>query len=246
MIVIGSGFIGCEVAASLAARGRDVALVTGEDIPHAKRLGQWAGRRVAAWLAADGVELRTGSGVAALRRDRGWQVELQDGSVLHADAVVCGSGAAPNLDLARGAGLETEAGGIPTDAQLRTTDRHVFAVGDIAHALNTAAGRRLRVEHWGDAETHGQIAGTVAAGHDARWDSASGFWSGIGRRTLKYTAWGDGHDEAVSRGDGDAWSVWYRSGDALAGVLTFNDDHAYEEGQRLLERGASFREAVGG
>ena len=247
VVVIGSGFIGCEVAANLAAAGGDVVLVTNEDVPHASRLGPEAGERIAGWLSGGGVELRTGSGVGAVRRGSGadWSVELQDGSVVTAAAVVCGGGAAPNVELGEQAGLAVESGGLVTDASLRTSDPHVFAVGDIAYALNEAAGRRLRVEHWGDAEAHGTIAGTVAAGGDAVWGAAPGFWSELGERTLKYTAWEPEHDDRLFVGGDDAWAVWYRSGTALAGVLTYHDDAAYERGQELLERNASFAEAVG-
>ena len=244
--VIGSGFIGCEVAANLAAAGRDVVLLTDESVPHASRLGREAGERIAAWLTADGVELRTGSGVAEVRhRGSDWEVELADGSTVSAAAVVCGGGAVPNVELGVRAGLAEENGGLVADAGLRTADPHIFAVGDIAHAYNEAAGRRLRVEHWGDAETHGTIAGTVAAGGEDAWRTAPGFWSELGERTLKYAAWEPRHDDRVLVGGDGAWAVWYRRGSALAGVLTYNNDAAYERGQQLLERNASFAEAVG-
>ena len=58
MTIIGSGFIGCEAAASLAMRGLDVTLASDEDIPHATRLGEEAGRRIMGWLEELGVKLR--------------------------------------------------------------------------------------------------------------------------------------------------------------------------------------------
>ena len=249
--VIGSGFIGCEVAASLAGVGIEVVLVTDEDVPHAARLGAQAGQQIASWLTGVGVELRTGHGVAGLEaRTDGttasvsWRVALSDGSTLDADDVVCGGGAQPNISLAAGAGLELRRGGVLADAGLRTIDPAVWVAGDIAHALNRAAGRHLRVEHWGEAETHGKIAGAGAAGGTRAWDSAPGFWSGIGERTLKYTAWGDGHDAAVMTGNPESWVVWYRQGSELCGVLTHNDDEAYDRGRHLLERRARFEEAL--
>ena len=70
--------------------------------------------------------------------------------------------------------------------------------------------RHLRVEHWGDALGHGEVAGRTLAGEDARWESVPGFWSTIGERTLKYAAWGDGYDEARLEGHaGGAFTVWY-------------------------------------
>ena len=244
--VIGSGFIGCEVAASLASRGTEVLLLTEEPVPHARRLGPEAGERIGGWLRDAGVDLRVGAGVSALERGgSAWRIEVDGGATLAADAVVCGGGATPNVELGREAGLAEESGGLVTDASLRTSAPQVFAVGDIAYALNSAAGRRLRVEHWGDAESHGEIAGAVAAGRAAAWPSAPGFWSGLGERTLKYAAWQTTHDDRVLVGGDESWAVWYRSGSMLAGVLSYNDDQAYERGQKLLERNATFAEAVG-
>ncbi len=245
VVVIGSGFIGCEAAASLATRGLEVTLVHSDDHPHTTRLGAEAGARIGDWLTEHGVTRRTATRVSALeRRGEGWLVSLDDGSTLSADAVVCGGGVEPNVELARQAGLPLDQGGISTGSDLRTADPHIFAVGDIAYALNSAAGRRLRVEHWGDADRHGTIAGTVAAGGVDRWAEAPGFWSGIGDRTLKYSAWGDGYDEAVLTGTDTSWVVWYRHGQELCGVLSVEDDDAYERGQQLLEARAPFAEAV--
>ncbi|HSU35850.1 MAG TPA: FAD-dependent oxidoreductase, partial [Propionibacteriaceae bacterium] len=245
VVVVGSGFIGCEAAASLATRDLDVVLIHSDDHPHTARLGADAGARIGGWLTEHGVNRRTGTRVCAIaqRGDR-WLVSLDDGSTVSADEVVCGGGVVPNVELAQQAGLLLEQGGISTGSDLRTTDPHIFAVGDIAYALNSAAGRRLRVEHWGDADRHGTIAGTVAAGGTDRWAEAPGFWSGIGERTLKYSAWGDGYDEAVLVGTDTSWVVWYRHGQELCGVLAVEDDGAYERGQELLESRAPFAEAV--
>ena len=74
------------------------------------------------------------------------------------------------------------------------------------------AGRPLRVEHWGEALTQGEIAGRRLAGDtEAAWDGVPGFWSTIGERTLKYAAWGDGFDDSVElESDGEAFTAWYR------------------------------------
>ena len=122
---------------------------------------------------------------------------------------------------------------------MRTSDEHVFAVGDISYALNKAPGRRIRVEHWGDAETHGQIAGAVLASVDRRWDTAPGFWS----THSEVRAWGDGYDEYRVVDDGDAWSVWYGKESVLCGVLAVGDDDAYERGRRQLEQQTPFADA---
>jgi len=233
--VIGSGFIGCEAAASLAMNGVQVVLVSAEALPQGERLGPDAGREISSWLSAAGVELLLGTPLAALRRrDGDFELELTDGAALRVREVIAAGGAHPAVELAERSGLTLEQGGVQVDASLRTSAPHVFAVGDIAFAEHPAAGRHLRVEHWGDAEQHGTVAGTVAAGGTARWEDPPGFWSSIGERTLKYAAWGDGYDESEFSGAPDRWRVWYRRGSEICGVLTHNDDDAYARGQRLL------------
>jgi NADPH-dependent 2,4-dienoyl-CoA reductase/sulfur reductase-like enzyme len=203
--VIGSGFIGCEAAASLAMKGLDVTLVTDEDIPHQARLGEAAGRRIAGWLLALGVTLRTGT-------------KATDGTLM-------------------AVGIESER--IPVDAGMRTSRDGVYAAGDLVSAHNASAGRRLDVEHWGEALNMGEIAGRNAAGDDRVWDVAPGFWSAIGGHVLKYAAWGDGFDEArmVDHPRG-AFTVWYGREGTTVGVLTHDRDEDYERGQSLVETGA--------
>lgn len=236
-VVTGSGFIACEVAASLAAAGLTVSLVTDEPAPQAARLGPAVAERIAGWLRNDGVELTLGSPVVAFEPGR---VVLDDAE-MRADLVLMAAGIEPRIALASAAALTIEDGRVVVDAQMRTSVASVFAVGDIARAHNTAAGRALAVEHWGDAEAMGTVAGTVAAGGAASWDTVPGFWTDLGGRTLKYAAWGDGFDDAVFvDGSDGSFVVWYAKDGEFVGVLTYEDDDAYETGSRLVEEHASF------
>ena len=121
----------------------------------------------------------------------------------------------------------------------------MYAAGDIALAHNDAAGRQLKVEHWGDALRMGEVAGANAAGSDESWAQVPGFWSEIGARTLKYSAWGDGHDETrlVTHGD-DAFTVWFGRDGRVVGVLAHEHDDDYERGGRLVEQGADFGDGL--
>ncbi len=236
-VVIGSGFIGCEAAASLAIRGIAVTVLSTEERPQATRLGDEVAGRIASWLGEAGVRLLGDVGVKAF--DGGHRVVLEDGADHTADLVLVAAGVKPQVDLAESAGLETHDGRVVVDPHMQTSADGIFAAGDIAHAHNTAAGRRLSVEHWGEAERMGQIAGTCAAGGDDEWAQAPGFWSEIGDHTLKYAAWGDGFDEVRFTGhDGDAFTAWYGQGGKTVGVLTHGADEDYESGQRLVEAGA--------
>lgn len=236
-IVLGTGFIGCELAASLALRGARVTVLGQEPAPQQQRLGADVAAYLARWLADLDVAVEMGVEVAAVHD--GHVVQVQDGRRFEAETVVLGMGVRPRAELAERAGLRTLDGAILTDAQMRASER-VLAIGDVAYAHNRTAGRRLRVEHWGDALGQGEIAGRVLAGADAHWDDVPGFWSGIGARTLKYAAWGDGYDTSrLDEHSEGAFTVWYSRYGKLVGVLTHERDDDYEHGRRLIAAGES-------
>ncbi len=236
-LVIGSGFIGCEIAASLAQIGARIALVSQEEAPQQERLGPGAARRIGDWLRELGVELFTSVEVRSIEEGRA--ALLDDGRRLEAEWILLGTGAAPRGELAEAAGCAVEDGAVLVDARMRAGER-LLAVGDVAFAHNVSAHRRLRVEHWGDALEHGRIAGRTLAGPDEEWATVPGFWSTIGEHTLKHAAWGDGYDscELVTHGDG-AFTVWYTRSDVLVGVLSHDRDEDYERGRELIRQEAA-------
>jgi 3-phenylpropionate/trans-cinnamate dioxygenase ferredoxin reductase subunit len=232
-IVIGSGFIGCEAAASLAMRGLEVTLVSDESAPQEARLGEAAGRRIQGWLETLGVRLILGNGVEAFGDH---SVQLPGRDTQTADLILMAAGVKPRAGLAEDAGLDVKDGRIVVDAHMRTSDAHVYAAGDVALAHNAAAGRHLAVEHWGEALNMGEVAGRAIAGEDATWDVAPGFWSTIGEHTLKYVAWGDGFDDSrLVEYPGGAFTVWYGKAGTTVGVLTHERDEDYEHGRELVE-----------
>ena len=145
-VVLGTGFIGCELAASLALGAADVTLIGQEPAPQQKRLGSDMAAHIAPWLTDLGVILEMGVEVCAIHNGR--IVQLEDGKRIEAENVVLGLGVRPRTGLAEHAGLTIAKDAILTDAQMRASER-VLAVGDVAYAHNRSAGRRLRVEHWG-------------------------------------------------------------------------------------------------
>lgn len=252
VVVVGSGFIGCEAAASLAARGLRTTLVTPEQAPQAARLGDWVGARVAEWLEAAGVVLRPSAEVDAVERPA--TVRLEDASLIETDLVLVAVGVTQSQALLTESGLLIEDGHLAVDEELRTSNPSIWAAGDVARAQHAVLGRALSVEHWGDAITMGQLAGSNAAAHGpggtgttGRWSDPPGFWSEIGGHTLKYSAWGDGFEETtVVEHPGGAFTVWYAdAAGEVVGVLTHQCDDDYERGAELLVRRASLSEALG-
>lgn len=239
VLVLGSGFIGCELAASLSMGGATVSLIGAEPLPQSERLGRVAGVRIADWIAEAGIELIAGTPIRGLRDAR--TVELEDGSRVAGDLVVLGLGARPRIQLARAARLPERDGAVLTDTSMECRApgaMRVLAAGDVACAHNPSAGRHLRVEHWGDALAQGEVAGRTLAGVPASWDGVPGFWTTIGRRTLKYAAWGDGYDDCTIDEEADgAFVVWYSRRGRTVGVLAHERDEDYERGRGLIAAG---------
>lgn len=156
-VIIGAGFIGCEVAASLRRLGVDVVLVEPQPTPLATVLGEQIGELVARLHRAEGVDVRTGVGVAGVRDESGAvsAVELSDGTVLEADLVVVGIGSRPATDWLVGSGVALD-NGVVCDEAGRTSAPHVWAIGDVA-SWRDAAGHQARVEHWSNVAEQARV-----------------------------------------------------------------------------------------
>ncbi len=243
VVVVGSGFIGCEIASSLRFRGHRVRLVSDEQAPNEARLGGDAAAIIKQWLVQDGVELHLGVEVKSIEIvEHGVEVHGADGRALTGSLAVMAGGIAPRGELAGAAGIELDDNAVPVNAAMRTTIEGLLAAGDVCKADNVSAGRALRVEHWGDALAQGEIAGRNAAGQQAEWDEVPGFWSTIGGRTLKYQAWGDGFEQAeLRRHDDDGFTARYGMDGKLVGVLTYEADSDYDAAAEQIKRGDPWR-----
>lgn len=146
-VIVGAGFIGCEVAASLRSLGVDVVLVEPQPTPLASVLGERIGELVARLHREEGVDVRLGVGVAEVRGDgRVDTVVLSDDTELAADLVVIGIGSHPATGWLEGSGVEID-NGVLCDEAGRTSASNVWALGDVA-SWRDATGHQARVEHW--------------------------------------------------------------------------------------------------
>ncbi|HEX4729784.1 MAG TPA: FAD-dependent oxidoreductase [Solirubrobacterales bacterium] len=239
-LVVGSGFIGCEAAASLAMRGAAVTMATREEAPQVGRLGPEVAAEITGWLEALGVEILGEAELTGVRTagDQATRASFDDGHETDVDRVLLALGVVRNDGLAAAAGFAVE-DGVQVDPTMASADPRVLAAGDVAFAFNKTAGRRLRVEHWGEALNMGEVAGKTMAGVEAGWGVAPGFWSTIGERTIKYVGWGDGWDESrFERGEEGAFVCRYGRDGELVGVAAHRDDAAYERGRELIEERA--------
>ncbi len=164
-VVIGAGFIGCEVAASLRSLGVDVVLVEPQPTPLAAVLGEQIGELVARLHRAEGVDVRLGVGVAEVRGDSHVEaVVLSDGTELPADIVVVGIGSRPATEWLEGSGVEV-GNGVICDEAGRTSAPNVWALGDVA-SWRDATGHQGRVEHWSNVADQARVVVPALLGRD--------------------------------------------------------------------------------
>ena len=176
IVVIGAGFIGSELAASLTSAGATVTMVFPEAGVTARVLPDGLARFVADYFREKGVEMLSEETVASVA---GTTVQTGSGRTLEADAVVAGLGIVPNVELAEAAGLPVD-NGIVVDRFGRVDGRDdVFAAGDVANYPNLILGDQFRIEHEDHANTHGRFVGANMAGANQPYDYLPFFYSDL-------------------------------------------------------------------
>ena len=164
-VVVGAGFIGCEVAASMRSLGVDVVLVEPQPTPLASVLGEQIGELVARLHRDEGVDVRLGVGVAEVRGDGHVDtVVLTDGTELAADLVVVGIGSRPATEWLQGSGIEVD-NGVICDEAGRTSAPKVWALGDVA-SWRDPTGHQVRVEHWSNVADQARVVVPAMLGQD--------------------------------------------------------------------------------
>lgn len=164
-VVVGAGFIGCEVAASLRSLGVDVVLVEPQPTPLAAILGERIGQLVARLHRDEGVDVRLGLGVAEVRGEGHVDtVVLTDGTELAADLVVVGIGSRPATEWLEGSGVDVD-NGVICDEAGRTSAPNVWALGDVASWRDTT-GHQARVEHWSNVADQARVVVPAMLGQD--------------------------------------------------------------------------------
>jgi 3-phenylpropionate/trans-cinnamate dioxygenase ferredoxin reductase subunit len=221
VVVIGSGWIGSEVAASARQLGAEVAIVGPDAVPLERVLGPEVGGVYRELHAENGVELHLSTKVMAIvGGDAAQGVRTMDGAVVEGDLVVVGVGATPRDELARDAGLTLE-NGIVVDELLRTSAPDVFAAGDVAATWNPMYNKRIRVEHWANALNQGQTAARNMLGLGTAYAKLPYFYSDQFDLGMEYNGYASDWDRVVLRGDAagrEFLAFWLKDGRVLAGM----------------------------
>ncbi len=236
--IIGGGWIGLEVASAARQHDADVTVLEALDLPLLRVLGPEVAQVFADLHLEHGVDLRTGVQVTAVTpRGEGATVALGDGSALDVDLLVVGVGVAPNAELAEAAGLSVD-NGVRTDARLRTSDAHVYAIGDVANVDHPVLGYPLRVEHWDTAIKHGETLAATLSGTPTEAAALPYFFTDQYDLGMEYVGnpGPEGYDRVVLTGDvpGRVFRAWWLKGDRVVAGMHVNDWDAIDEIRRIV------------
>jgi 3-phenylpropionate/trans-cinnamate dioxygenase ferredoxin reductase subunit len=241
VVLIGGSYIGCEVAASLTAKGAKCTIVMMEDVTLSRGFGDEVGQFFQDVLTDHGIEVIGGEELETFEGDgRVQAVVTKSGRTIEGDMVVVGAGVRPDTALAERAGLEVD-DGIVCDAKLETSAEGIFAAGDVCSYDSVVHGDRLRVEHWDVAFQQGQHAAGAMMGDDAPYKVVPYFFSDLADwSSFEYVGPAYEWDEIVFRGDRDAgeFSAWYLKDGRVKGALSVERSEDLGYARTLIESGA--------
>ncbi len=245
--IVGSGWIGLEIAAAARGYGNDVVVIGREKIPLEGPLGAELGAVFQRLHESHGVRFELDAATSGFRVDDGRVTGVvlggagdADSRALDADLVVVGVGAIPSTELAEAAGLTID-NGIRVDASLRTSDERIFAAGDVANPWHPILGAYLRNEHWANAKATGKVAAASMMGEQAQLDAIPYFYTDQFELGMEYSGYGPLTRDArvVYRGDPSSLefiAFWIAGGRVVAG-MNVNVWDVNEQVQELIRSG---------
>jgi 3-phenylpropionate/trans-cinnamate dioxygenase ferredoxin reductase component len=223
VVVVGMGFIGSEVAASLRQKDLDVVAIEPAKTPLFRVLGESVGHSIAALHRAHGVRTIFEDTVAAFEgTQRVARVVTKGGLRLECDFVVAGIGIEPVVDILDGTGIHVD-NGVVVDQYCQTSVPGIYAAGDVANHYHPVFERQIRVEHWQNAIKQGAAAAHNMLGRAVPYDGIHWFWSDQYEANLQYAGFHTKWDQLVVRGrlDSGSFLAFYindRRIDAVVGL----------------------------
>ena len=233
--VIGSSFIGLEVAASLRNRGLDITVISKDAVPLGNILGEELGRFVQELHEQHGVRFVLNATPKAFLEDR---VEIEPEGSIEAGLVVLGVGVSPRTSLALEAGIHVE-DGVVVDDMLQTSASGVYAAGDIARYPEAVSGDQARIEHWVVAERQGQAVARSMLGIGGAFRQTPFFWSQHYDVTISYVGHAAHWDSCQIQGSlakRDACAA-YRRKNKIVAVATVGRDRLSLQVEAAMEEG---------
>jgi len=224
-VVVGMGFIGSEVAASLRHEGLEVTCIDPGKAPLGRILGEAVGATLATLHESYGVRTIFNDSVAAVEGGRRVEaVATKAGTRIPCEIVVLGVGVEPTVDFLDGSGVHVD-NGVVVDQFCATNVPGIYAAGDVANHYHPVFGRHIRVEHWQNAMRQGAGAAPNMLGERVPYDEVPWFWSDQYDANIQYAGFHTSYDELVVRGqlNGASYAAFYMTGGLIDAVVGLNN-----------------------
>uniref|UniRef100_A0A3Q3MFT4 AIF family member 3 n=1 Tax=Mastacembelus armatus TaxID=205130 RepID=A0A3Q3MFT4_9TELE len=230
-VIVGTSFVGMEVAAALTDKAHSVSVIGIESVPFKKALGEKVGKAIMKVGALLGNQLK--------------EVVLKSGKVLRADVCVIGAGSVPATGFLKQSGIHMDSKGfITVNKMMQTNVDGVFAGGDVVmFPFPPRNNKKVNIPHWQMAHVHGRVAALSMMGRATEIKTVPYFWSAMFGKTIRYAGYGDGFDDVIIQGDLDElrFVAFYTRSEEVVAVASMNYDPIVSRVAEVLGSGKTIK-----
>lgn len=249
VVIIGSSFIGMEVAAYLADKAKSLSVVDIIKVPFQLALGEKVGGVLQKMHEEKGVKFHFEAGIKEFIGTNGKLTEavLSTGTRIPADVAILGVGVVPATSFLKDSGISmTDRGFVPVNENMATNQADVYAAGDIVEfPLFSVGGKNVNIQHWQMAHAHGRNAAYSIIGKKQPIRSVPYFWTVMYGKSVRYTGYGPGYDDVIVHGDLDdqKFVAFYTKGEEVVAVASLNFDPIVSQAAEMFQAGKKISKA---
>ncbi|XP_051922838.1 apoptosis-inducing factor 3 isoform X1 [Hippocampus zosterae] len=266
-VIVGTSFVGMEVAAALTDKAHSVSIIGVESVPFKKALGEKVGKAIMKLFEANRVKFYMLNEVSEMIGHHGQlkEVVLKSGKVLRADVCVIGAGCVPATSFLKQSGIHMDSKGFITvnkyapymilkmrfegqivavSEMMQTNAQGVFAGGDVVtFPFSPRNNKKVNIPHWQMAHVHGRVAALNMVGRVTEVKTVPYFWSAMFGKTIRYAGYGDGFDDVIIQGDLDElrFVAFYTRGEEVVAVASMNYDPIVSRVAEVLGSGKTIK-----
>uniref|UniRef100_A0A8D0ANP6 AIF family member 3 n=1 Tax=Sander lucioperca TaxID=283035 RepID=A0A8D0ANP6_SANLU len=239
-VIVGTSFVGMEVAAALTDKAHSVSVIGIETVPFKKALGEKVGKAIMKVGTQSWYNMKHLQNTIILK-----EVVLKSGKVLRADACVIGAGSIPATGFLKQSGIHMDSKGfITVNKMMQTSAEGVFAGGDVVvFPFPPRNNKKVNIPHWQMAHVHGRVAALSMMGRAAEIQTVPYFWSAMFGKTIRYAGYGEGFDDVIIQGDLDElrFVAFYTRSEEVVAVASMNYDPIVSRVAEVLGSGKTIK-----
>ncbi|XP_043966933.1 apoptosis-inducing factor 3 [Gambusia affinis] len=246
-VIVGTSFVGMEVAAALTDKAHSVSVIGIEPVPFKKALGEKVGKAIMKLFETNRVKFYMLNEVSEMIGQHGQlkEVVLKSGKVLRADVCVIGAGSVPASGFLKQSGIHLDSKGfITVNKMMQTNVDGVFAGGDVVtFPFPPRNNKKVNIPHWQMAHVHGRVAALSMMGRLSEFKTVPYFWSAMFGKTIRYAGYGDGFDDVIIQGDLEElrFVAFYTRSEEVVAVTSMNYDPIVSRVAEVLGSGKTIK-----